>query len=1223
MNRRAIAIALFTLLFTGLAVLAVLPFTSTGAQLAANAARWVPGLQVEYGGGNLAKGIRLTSIEWRGPGLTVTLDDVVLELDTQCLWRSEFCVDSLSTRSLQLVITDSENQDTGPVTPLSLPYAVIAEKLAIKHLLIDWPGGNLRAGPVTGQGRWHGDTLNLSALDIAGSHVALTADTQTSDGGNWQENLQSLPLPFILQLPAVRIVDAAVTTPAQQIPLWSLSGGVTASADHVAVEQLRIDSDSWGVVSITGEFRAGRSPRLDAQLELTTEQPPAAALLHHGQGSLALRGPLDRLETAGYFCGFVAVGFQGQVDLLQDHLPFAADITGQCGGEPATAPTAVQISTLPGLEDLPAVTVAPDWAVSVRGDQRQQFAAIEATLSAPDLAAQTVAIEARHEAGFAEFSSVRISPADGAGELRGQGSVTPVDQGHEWRAQLQSDNYPLPALTGPLQGVVNGEANLLAQARIDGDWQVFLRDIDLRGEVNALPAEVQGELSLRAGRDLSGTDINFDVNGATGSVRAVAGAPPRGNLSLRDLSLWLADAQGEAVIQWEWVDATESVTFKGQGSGLGFGALTTDSSTLAGQLAMGAERPFDLSATVRSLRYEAFEQKELALDISGNTDVQRIAVRTEGDISTAVVVSGEPTDGGWAGELQPMNLRGPAGNWRLGESVLVELDRQQQSVSLADHCWQRAGTELCFADLLFGPTGGASAVLRGDLNDLRGWLPKEFTVEGAAQATVATRWQDWRPESVLAKVEVGAGSLAETLADGETAQLDWDKILLSYDGDDQDGNLLGELTMNDKAVVTIDAQTSTASRAAAGLINISDLQLRLVRPFIPVLDELGGVVNGRLTLSGDLDSPQIRGPLQLSNGVAALVDNPTRIDDADLILEFRGREADLRGQLVVGEGSSEIDGTLQLPPQPRLQAKIRGTAKTLMLPPATTIAVAEDLNLLWDADQLAITGSLQVPSAEIVVDQLPPSSIAVSDDVVRVDVSDEAAAGGASSQVRLDLAVTIDNAAHITGQGFDARVGGKLHLRQQAREPLSLYGNLRLARGRVEAMGQPLELRRGTVSFVGPPDNPQLDLEAEREITEDQVTAGMRIGGSLDLPQLEFYSRPPMPQAQIMAYLLGSKGIGRDGGSASVATALALNSALPRSSGPLSKVDFGLQGHEESTRAEIGGRIGDRLYLSYGLGLYEPVNTLTVRLDLLRNLWLEVVSGLQQSADLYYSWEQR
>jgi translocation and assembly module TamB len=71
----------------------------------------------------------------------------------------------------------------------------------------------------------------------------------------------------------------------------------------------------------------------------------------------------------------------------------------------------------------------------------------------------------------------------------------------------------------------------------------------------------------------------------------------------------------------------------------------------------------------------------------------------------------------------------------------------------------------------------------------------------------------------------------------------------------------------------------------------------------------------------------------------------------------------------------------------------------------------------------------------------------------------------------------------------------------------------------------------------------------------------------------------------------------------------------------VSNIQFGAEGSEEDTAATVSGYIGEKLYLSYGIGLYEPINVITARFYLKTRLWLEVVSRLENSVDLYYSWD--
>jgi translocation and assembly module TamB len=152
--------------------------------------------------------------------------------------------------------------------------------------------------------------------------------------------------------------------------------------------------------------------------------------------------------------------------------------------------------------------------------------------------------------------------------------------------------------------------------------------------------------------------------------------------------------------------------------------------------------------------------------------------------------------------------------------------------------------------------------------------------------------------------------------------------------------------------------------------------------------------------------------------------------------------------------------------------------------------------------------------------------------------------------------------------------------------------------------------------------NPELTLSAEREIRAENLRVGFRVRGSLEEPSLELFSDPQRSERETLSYLL--RGRGPDVGAAADSTAMALSlgasainqtgllSSLNDIPG-LSGVTLGAEGSDEDMAATISAYVGDRLYLSYGLGIYEPVNALTARLYLRSRLWLEVVSRLESS----------
>ena len=89
----------------------------------------------------------------------------------------------------------------------------------------------------------------------------------------------------------------------------------------------------------------------------------------------------------------------------------------------------------------------------------------------------------------------------------------------------------------------------------------------------------------------------------------------------------------------------------------------------------------------------------------------------------------------------------------------------------------------------------------------------------------------------------------------------------------------------------------------------------------------------------------------------------------------------------------------------------------------------------------------------------------------------------------------------------------------------------------------------------------------------------------------------------------------------------ALGLGLMGSSGVTSKLatdlgieDFQLdtQGSGDATSVVASGNLSEKLSLRYGVGVFEPANTIALRYLLSKRLYLEVASGVASSLDLFY-----
>ena len=195
---------------------------------------------------------------------------------------------------------------------------------------------------------------------------------------------------------------------------------------------------------------------------------------------------------------------------------------------------------------------------------------------------------------------------------------------------------------------------------------------------------------------------------------------------------------------------------------------------------------------------------------------------------------------------------------------------------------------------------------------------------------------------------------------------------------------------------------------------------------------------------------------------------------------------------------------------------------------------------------------------------------------------------------------------------------------------LDIYGVHPVALARANNIRDPLALREGQLLFSGPLDRPQLYVEAVRRVERDDVTAGLRLEGNPEEPRVSLFSEPAMGEEDVLSYIILGRPAGQGGGDDNMLGRAALALGMAGGSGYATALaeEIGIQdftidteGDGDDTQVVVGGYINPNLYLGYGVGVFTPVNTLTLRYQLATNLYLEAVTSLESAIDLLYRFE--
>jgi translocation and assembly module TamB len=223
------------------------------------------------------------------------------------------------------------------------------------------------------------------------------------------------------------------------------------------------------------------------------------------------------------------------------------------------------------------------------------------------------------------------------------------------------------------------------------------------------------------------------------------------------------------------------------------------------------------------------------------------------------------------------------------------------------------------------------------------------------------------------------------------------------------------------------------------------------------------------------------------------------------------------------------------------------------------------------------------------------------------------------------VAVKLGDQIAVTGFGLDATVIGELIVHEAPAAPTTGSGTLDIS-GRYKAYGQDLTIKDGKLLFAGTPlDNPRLAIVAMREINDD-LSTGLRIAGSAQQPVITVISDPNVGEADALSYLVTGKSL-NDVGSASGGSQDTLASATRSleggAAGLVAKRIGKRLGLDEASVEEnemiggsaltIGEYLSPRLYLSYGVGLFEPGEVIALKYKLSKGVGVRIQRGSEET----------
>ncbi len=1008
-------------------------------------------------------------------------------------------------------------------------------------------------------------------------------------------------------------VHGRLATPPSLAGTLDLDATLGYAADVLQIEQFTLATAAHTQLQLSGAVALHDTPSPDLILRWTDLRWPltGTAAFPLGDGQLHVAGTATDL-TGTLSSTLLGGALEGDIQLragatprVQGTLDWSA-LAFSFGGHPVTLPRG----------SLRASGTTTD-TYAIQFDTRASFDGLPATL----------ALRATGRADGVALEHIRLGAL--GGHIGGSADIDWQARPH-WQADLQA--------RGIDPGTIWPEWPGALQFRLQGEGDATGPQPGLKAHISALGGKLHaqklsgGGALILAGGHWTIRALALDLG--KNRVRIDGGLAGKDGLhwrvSIPDAATLADGAHGKLSTSGavRAGDGALQVRAGANAAGFRLGHLALGKLSLDTAFDTAFTGPARLTLKAADVSYADISVPSASLSVSGPAKAQQVQAELESNLGTLHLEGvGHLRDGGMQLELTRADLdAADAGDWHLAEPAHLTLGGQQQT--LAQSCWQADTGRICArAQHARNDWDAKISLAQVALTPLGRLLPGALALSGALSGTLDASTRHGRIQAEADLTSAG-GKVLHRSGDQTLTLLDFTGARLQASlADHKLGGKL-DLALADGGFVDarlrthLDGPVQDRPLEASLRARLDDLGLLPL--LVPDLGSLSGHLAADLKFGGTLAAPQLNGSASLEQGDASLPRLGIHLQQVSA--RCTGTGSGLHVELRAGSGGGSLALTADADRDGngwRTDGKLTGQAFKAVDIPEATIYLTPDLEFSAAGHHLDVHGSLDVPKARLAPRDLS-GTVQVSDDQIIVGSN---APKQPRWQITADVRTQLGDAVQFDGFGLSGLVQGGVRLREQPGRLTTGSGELTIADGKYKAYGQQLDIARGRLLFSGGPvTEPGLDIRATR--TSGEVIAGVDIRGTLRSPVLSVFSDPPMPQSQAMSYLLLGHGIDQT----SSAEQGTLNTAAVAVGGELlaqqlnRRLGFGEVSVENGdtpgqTSLFLGKYLSPRLYIGYGVGLFQQLSLFKVRYELSKKWTIQAESGTKSSADLLYTIE--
>jgi len=1230
-------------------------FSDAGLRWAASEARSrsADRLKLEGVEGTLAGTVRVARVIYEDDDLRLVADNVEFTWSPRALLSQSVRIDTVDASSVGLLLKPGKGISAPPAS-LALPWQIEMQRASIAHLDVE-----------SGENRWRFARL---AFHYSGGSLRHGLEELASDS-EWGALRGNIALDASRPFAATGAVAFAASDELHRASA-SLAIGGTLDALMLSGEASAEGARLKGFARVAPFDRAwlteARAELADVDLARFDARLPVTALSLNIEGAgdeerrvhgrfdarNAVAGPVsaNRLPIASIASSFAFVADALALERIEATVGQNGRIAGGVRIERKQARWDLAVAGL-DLRAIAADLRTTRLAGALKGDVLIDSEQAQGTLSG-DLqeAGISLAFNAAVRGGSVDVRTFRARARRGTLEGRATFAIGAPNTFTLSAVAKELDpsafgDYPQASLSGSLD----------AGGTLKPAWSSTIAFKLAEGSrLRGFPIVGAGKLSLARDR-IAQADVSVAVGnnrlmlaggfGAPGDTLAYSLDAP--NLRAFDPRLGgRLRASGQVGGTWE----LPFLSLMANGESLRFDTAYA-AATLTADIEIGAakavnERPLKLDIAASGARIDAVALRAISAKISGTLAHHDGAIAANAsladgtiDISTRLTGgwSGNAATGKWSGQIlslesrgayalvlaQPAPLEAGAGRVHIA-GVRGTLEGGRFAVEELEWTAGRLSSTGEFSALPAAPIlafAGSSAAVSSTLTFSGRW---SFAATPRINGTLTASRDggDLSPANApeyalgLTKLELNATSTDDRVRATITAR----SRLADADIGADIGPASGVPGSFDKTtplslVARVDASSLRALQALAGTTAIVDGRIKL--------DLAGRGTLERVRFSGTIDGDalKVEAPqygVYLKDGVvhARLADDAVTVSE----LSFAG-----------GDGRFVASGVLPATGD-MAGSQLTWKAEKLALfnRPDTRLTLSGAGTLAMKAKHVMLAGSLKADEGYF---EFQPTRREVLGDDVVVRGREQRQTRSSMQRVpfAVDLELDFGDRFAFVGEGFDTGLAGKVRVKTTDAGELVANGTIQAVRGTYTAFGQRLTIERGELYFVGPVDNPGLDVFALRKNLA--VEAGVEVTGTVRVPRVQLTSNPPVPDNEKLAWLVLGHGLDNTTGAEAAALQAALGALAGVGGAPFGQRiarafgvdDISLRA-SDATRTGTGGqmvavtkRLTDKLSLVYEQGLSVANNALKIEYSLSRNVTLRAEAGFVNGFGIYYS----